>query len=468
MKSRKAPYIKISSLFLKSMVMLMFILILPTMFIISELFANSNLEFSTNTYSKLINENIQEKDRQLFLTKKAKKILLNKNIWIQIVDNSLKEVYSYNKPYQISTSYTPISFINAYKNAIKGSTVYVFETKMHGLKYSYFLGFQSNIASKYNMTFNPSKVRILMHNIIFILAIDLIMIVGFAYLYFSKKLGKPMEKIINCIIDLSKGNYNIEIEDNSIYKEIFSCLDSLKNILKENKEKKDLFDKSREKWISYISHDMKTPLSSIKGFSELLKDDNYTFSVKERKSYCNIIYEKSLYIEDLINDLNFSYKIKNCTINLNLEKINLVDFLKKIIDELLLNPKFNEKHIYFKSYSKNIIVLVDINLMRRAFSNLIVNFLIYNNKNTKIVLEIVEETNYIRIILEDNGRGMSEEEKANAFQQYFRGTNTACNPNGSGLGMAIANELINLHNGKCFIESEKGVGTTLKIILARN
>ena len=258
---------------------------------------------------------------------------------------------------------------------------------------------------------------------------------------------------------------DVEIEQNKVYEEVFLCLDNLKKALIEKKNQKENLDKIREKWVSYISHDLKTPLSSIKGFSELMRDEEYVFSDEEYRNYSSIIYDKTLYIEELINDLNFSYKIKNGNIVLKLEKVNLTELIRNLISELLLNPSFKGKNILVKSMNEDIFVMADIKLMKRALSNLIVNFLIYNEKNAKIILEILKDNNFINVVLKDNGRGMSKREVENIFNEYFRGTNTTTNPSGSGLGMAIANEVIKLHNGECLVTSKEGVGTTLKITL---
>ena len=465
MKRNSSPYIRMSSIFLKSILILMIILFLPNMFIISTVFNRYDLNFDIDKYSVLINESIEINNGQIRLTDEGMSIFKNGDLWIQFVDDSLNEVYSYNKPEEIPKEYSPIEFIDYYKNDIYDSTVFIFEKEIDNVRYSYFIGIPRSIVNKYNILFNPKAVSSVIKNIIFIIIINLIIIIAFAYLYFSKRLVRPIQEIMDYIFLLSKGEYNFQADGDILYKEIFKCLNQLRDILKENKIKKELLDESREKWISYIGHDMKTPLSAIKGFAELLKDDTYSFSKDQTKEYSNIIYDKAIYMEELINDLNFSYKIKNSNIPLKLEEINLNIFLHELVEELVLNPKFTGKKITITSNSDNIMTMLDSQLIKRAFSNLIINFLIYNDKEATIELKLLKESDCIKVIMKDNGRGMSMEEATNIFEQYYRGTNTTANPNGSGLGMAIANELINLHNGKCSVQSEVGVGTTLQIIL---
>ena len=464
MKSNGTQYVRMSSIFLKSILILMIILILPNMFILATVFNKSDLNFDIDKYSELINETIEINTGKVVLTEDGMSIFKNNNLWIQFVDDSLKEVYSYNKPAEIPKEYSPIEFIDYYKNDIYDSTVFIFEKEINTIKYSYFIGIPRSIVNKHNILFNPKAVNSVIKNIIIIIIVNLIIIIAFAYLYFSKRLVRPIQGIMDYIFLLSKGDYNFHADGDKLYKEIFKCLNELRDILKENKVKKELLDEARSKWISYIGHDMKTPLSAIKGFAELLKDDSYIFSKEQTKEYSNIIYDKAIYMEELINDLNFSYKIKNSDIPLKIEEVNLNLFLYELVGELLLNPKFSARKITITSNSDNIMMMLDRQLIKRAFSNLIINFLIYNDKEAIIELNILKESQSIKVILKDNGRGMSKEDVMNIFEQYYRGTNTTVNPNGSGLGMVIANELINLHNGKCSVQSEVGVGTTVQVV----
>lgn len=465
---KKKSYIKISSLFIKSLVILIFIVLVPIYFILAQLFSHSDLEFDINKYNKIINENIIIRNNNIELECYGKKVLLDNGIWIQFIDNTLNEVYSYNKPNNIKKSYTPLSFIDAYKNDLNKNTVFVFETNINNNEYYYFLGIPSKFVVKHNITFNPNALKIILKNFLIIIIISILIIIIFSYFYFSKKILNPMKEIIEYIFELSEGNYNISIRKSKMYTEVFDCLNKLKETLNKNKIQKENLDKSREKWISYIGHDIKTPLSSIKGFSEIIKNKEYVFTEAEYRSYSNIIYNKSLYIEELVNDLNFTYKIKNCNISLKLEEIDLLIFIKNLTNELLLNPQFEGKNIFISSPNEKILISFDNKLMKRALSNLIINFILYNNNKIKITIDMFEECEYVKIILKDNGRGINQEDLENIFELYFRGTNTKSNPSGSGLGMAIANELIKLHGGSCHIESKINIGTKLEIKLPKN
>ena len=467
MKEKNMQYIRISSIFTKSTLILLTVLFISNMYILAICFSTASLDFNMSEYENKIAAAIKYKGNSVYLSEDGKKIILEKGLWFQMVDNSLKEVYSYNKPLQVPNNYSPIEFIHSYKYDIANSTVFIYEKNVSGKKYSYFVGMPIEKVAKRYIQFNPSSVKRLIRKLILIVIINFLFIISFSYFYFSKKIGKPLQKIIDQIVIISEGNYNNNLQEKGLYKNIFKCLNQLTLSLIKNQKQKQSLDNYREKWICSISHDMKTPISSIKGFAEILKDEEYSFSGEEFKSYSSIIYDKSLYLESLISDLNFSYRLKNNAIPVNFEIFNLTNFLNNLIKELLSNPNFLKKNISFNSFSDSIIIKADEHLLKRAFSNLIVNFLIYNNSEAHISVTILEDDDSLVVCVEDNGRGIPTEELPYIFEQYYRGTNTTSNADGSGLGLAIANEIILLHNGKCGIESELGRGTTLKVIIKK-
>ncbi len=465
MKNKKFSYMKISSLFTRSVLILFTILILLNMLLIAQIF-QTNSKLNIDEYSNIINNSIHYKDDSLFLSNEGKELLLNHNLWIQIVDPSLTEVFSFNKPLDVPFSYKPIEFIHAYKYDIADSSLFVFEKELNEKKYSYFLGFPLEVITKYNVQYNPTIVTSLLNgNIITILFLNLFIIFIYSFFYFSKKIAKPVQKIMESIILISKGKYHPNAQKKSLYKEIFDCLDELAVKLERNKLEKQLLDQHREKWISYISHDMKTPLSSIKGFTELMKDKDYCFTESEIRQYSSIIYEKAVYMEEFIKDLNIIHKLKKSVIPLTIKPINLVLLIQQLIEEVLLIPKFSDKKIRYTNNSDVIYINGDAKLLKRALLNFIINSLLYSNMNPEVFIKVSVVGKNVEISIIDNGRGISSEELPFIFEQYYRGTNTNENSEGSGLGMAIAYEIIKLHKGECKIDSQMDVGTHLKIYL---
>lgn len=468
MKSKPSNYIKFTSIFTKSAILLftiVFLIDMVLMIIISKY--RPTLTQNPVQYTNSISKYIELANGKPYINKGGKEILQRQGAWLQIVDDKLTEVYDYKKPKNVPTKYSPIKFVHVYKYDTVNSTLFIGEKTFNdGRKLSYFVGFPISKIAKYNVEYNPHNIRwIIGGGILLILAINLIIILVFGYIHFARKVGKPLEKVLGHIERLSNGNYEEYEDEKGIYKYVFKNLNTLSKVLMENKIKKREMDKLRDQWIASISHDMKTPLSSIKGFAEILRDDSYEFEKDEIKEYTSIIYEKSLYIEELISDLNFSYKLRNNCVTLKRESINFNEWLKGIIYELHSTIEFKDRNISFFSDCGTINVNMDELMMKRAFTNFITNFLMYNDDKSNIQVIVSKEDNLVKIIISDNGKGIAAKDIDHIFERYYRGTNTVSNTKGSGLGMAIANDIIKLHGGFCKIESKLGEGTTLCIVL---
>ena len=281
---------------------------------------------------------------------------------------------------------------------------------------------------------------------------------------FSRSLVKPMVSVVEDIDDLKNGIYENKKNKQGIFKEVSKNINNLSIILKENEIERKEADKAKEEWIANISHDLKTPLSSIKGYAQLLNGDQYEINIDEAKRYGNAILDNSNYIQDLVNDLSLVYKLKNKVIPINFKEENLINLVQESIIDLLNNIKYSDREINFNYHDENIRLNCDKKYLKRAINNLIINSLEHNSKDTIVDVFVLKKENNINIIVEDNGQGIRKEDLKKIFNRYYKGVNTSSASNGSGLGMAIAKEVIESHNGSINIESEVGVGT--KIIIA--
>ncbi|WP_029163482.1 sensor histidine kinase [Clostridium scatologenes] len=455
----------------KFLVTLIFIIIIEffvnlLFFRFTIIYTKKNLNtLSPESFTLNFSEYINFKDNKPFLIENAKKQISNNDTWIQIIDENLKEVYSFRKPKEVPSSYKPIDLVHIHKYDIANSSVFMSEKKYNNKSFAYIIGFPFNRVAKYTLTFNPSNTQnFIGGEFIVLMAINIVIAVIASYFIFGKRMGKPLDIIINGIDTLSKGNYEISYSEYGIYKNVFTNLNNLSKTLKENKEKREEIEKMRELWISSISHDIKTPLSSIKGYSEIMKDSDYIFSNDEIVEYSEIIYSKSLYIQTLIEDLNFTYKLKNKVIPLKREKINITLLLQNIIISILNHPCYRNRTINFHFEKENIQAFVDERLFKRALSNLIFNALIHNDENVQVDISIYEKEK-ICITLRDNGKGIAKKDLDYIFEKYYRGTNTNTSIEGSGLGMAISKQIIDAHGSTIRVKSNLNKGTTICIIV---
>ncbi|NLZ54548.1 MAG: sensor histidine kinase, partial [Thermoanaerobacteraceae bacterium] len=126
--------------------------------------------------------------------------------------------------------------------------------------------------------------------------------------------------------------------------------------------------------------------------------------------------------------------------------------------DVLNNPKYGKRKISFNIGTEPIIFSFDKTLMQRAFTNLLYNSLVHNDEDTEIIINIYKREK-IYIEIEDNGKGIPEEDLGRLFERYYRGTDTGESHKGSGLGLSIAKQIIEIHGGTINVESILGVGT---------
>ncbi len=429
----------------------------------NELLVEANPEkFARNFHNYLLSDR-----DHVYVSDAGKKILDRKDSWIQVLDENGREVYNYKKPENVPEKYTPFQLVHGYKYSGgigSADTILIGEKKIADKQYSYIMGFPMNEIGKKVFIYNKDEMGFFIKNItIIVLLIDSVIALFFGYL-FSRRLTKPLGNIISGVEKLGEGDYNVYYPQKGIYRDIYDNLNSLSDTLKSNERERKKLEKMREEWIANISHDIKTPLASIKGFAEILSDNNYAFSQEEIQSYADIIHKKSNYIKELVDDLNLATRLKNKTSMLNRREVNLVKLVRETVIEILNDPRYNNRDISFISEESVLLKEVDDALIKRVINNLLYNALIHNDLNVKIEVKMIKDEN-VHIFVKDNGKGISSEAIKYIFNRYYRGTNTGESHKGSGLGMAIAKEIIAAHDGNIKINSMLGDGTEIEVIL---
>lgn len=423
------------------------------------------------TFTREFGKYIQLENNKIDLNQEGKKILEEKGIWVQVLDEDANEVYSYNTPKKLNKKYTPMELIHGYKYAgglpnSDADHILVSNKKIGDIDYTYLLGFHRGKLEKYVITYNPKDFANTVMGVIWIiLSIDIMIALMFGYI-FSRRLTKPMKDIIKGVENLEEGKYDIYYKEKGLYGSVYKKLNKLSDTLKSNEIERNKLDKSKQEWIANISHDIKTPLSSIKGYAEILSDEEYDINREEAKDYGVIINEKSEYIKELVDDLNLTMKLKSSDRVLNKKDENIVRIIKDSVIQILNDPKYSNRDVEFISNKDSIIKSVDSMLFKRVINNLVYNALIHNNDkvNIKVAVEYISEAETI-INIEDNGKGIEQKDLERIFDRYYRGTSTGEVHKGSGLGMAIAKDITVAHGFEIDLNSEVGKGTKIKIIV---
>ncbi|AOR23586.1 sensor histidine kinase [Clostridium taeniosporum] len=422
------------------------------------------LKDSPETFVRSFENYMYDNDGVLALSKEGNELLEKSGAWIQVLNDYGEEVGNINMPNGVPKKYTPFDMVNNYKYEERPYVNFMLEKTLSSGHVNIIFALPTDKVDRITVNFSMYTVLDQIKIIIIVtLIIDAIIALIFGYL-FSRKLTKPMSKLINNIDILSNGNYTLCTEEKGIYKDVFQNINELSSVLRENEIQRKELDSMREEWLANITHDIKTPLASIQGYAEIISDKDYEFSKEEIQDYTEIIYSKSKYIKELVDELNLSTRLKNNALTLNKQNINLVSLLRNIVIDILNDSRYENRNIEFNSNIDIIEKEVDVMLLKRALTNLIFNAVVHNKEDVSINVEI-KKVDKITISIKDNGNGISTEDLKHIFDRYYRGTNTGESHKGSGLGMAISKEIINNHDGEIKVNSKLGNGTEIIITL---
>lgn len=422
------------------------------------------LKNSPETFVRNFEKYMYDDNGILALSEEGYELLQESGAWIQVLNDYGEEIININSPRDVPKKYTPFDMVNNYKYEERPYINFMLEKNLSSGHVNVILALPNNNIERVTLNFSLDSVMYQSKIIIIItLIIDAIIALIFGYL-FSRKLTKPISEIITNIDILSKGNYNLYTKEKGIYKAVFENINDLSSTLRENDNQRKELESMREEWLANITHDIKTPLASIQGYAEIISDKDYEFTRDEMQEYTEIIYSKSKYIKELVDELNLSTRLKNNALSLNKQNTNLVALLRNVVIDILNDSRYENRNIEFNSNIDVIEKEVDVMLLKRALTNLIFNAVVHNNESVQIKVDI-KKIDKINISIKDNGNGINTKDLEHIFDRYYRGTNTGEAHKGSGLGMAISKEIINNHGGEIQINSKLGCGTEIFITL---
>ncbi|MBO0994390.1 sensor histidine kinase [Bacillus sp. SD088] len=289
-------------------------------------------------------------------------------------------------------------------------------------------------------------------------------------LFYGYYFARPMYGVLRRIETLSIGDYiapkqKKRFPSSRIYREVNANLESLSVILQENEKKRKEFDKLRQEWAAGVTHDLKTPLSYISGYTDMLLSEKHTWSEKERREFLQLIKEKSRHMEELISDLGIAFRMQqSLDIQKTFQEIELVELLRRVIAETANRPADKEISFEFIVNDEPVYIKGDIQLFQRAFTNLLVNAVEHNSAGTNVKVTIQKRAQ-AEVVIEDNGKGMDKYTVTHLFDRYYRGTSTEKPSEGTGLGMAIVQQIIAAYGGEISVKSVLGQGTVIVVHL---
>ena len=215
----------------------------------------------------------------------------------------------------------------------------------------------------------------------------------------------------------------------------------------------------RKDFISNISHELKTPIASIQGFTKLLADDN--LSKEEKDEYINIILEETQRLSNLSSNMLKLSKLEKQEIVTNKTEYRLDNQIRKAI--IMLDEKINSKKIKISLDSSEVSIYEDEDLIMEIWINLINNAIKYSNENGEIKIKVIEKENDVKVSIKDEGIGIPKDKQERIFEKFYQVENSRAGE-GSGLGLAIVKRIVDLIKGEIEVESKEKQGT--KIIVS--
>lgn len=298
-----------------------------------------------------------------------------------------------------------------------------------------------------------STTSVLRSQLIYITLI-IILLAIIVSVYLSKKLNKPIINITKEAKKLAKGNHELNIEESNI-KEI----DDLRIALNYASKEINKTDELRRDLLANVSHDLKTPLTMIKAYAEMIRDINKE-DEKKRKENLNIIIDETDRLNILVNDILNLSKLEANQETLELSEFDLVDLINNIIKKYNI-IKETENYKFILKMPKKAIVLGDVNKISQVIYNLINNAINYTGDDLTITIEVTEKKKSYLVNIIDTGKGIKEEELNLIWNKYYKNEkNHKRNKVGTGVGLSIVKNILDRHKFNYGVKSKKGNGTT--------
>ncbi|MGG4095715.1 ATP-binding protein [Paenibacillus lautus] len=271
----------------------------------------------------------------------------------------------------------------------------------------------------------------------------------------TEQLNVYLEEIRNGLREIAKGNFDtaIPVQSGSQLGEVAESINQMSRQLHQSILEERNAEKTKNDLITGVSHDLRTPLTSILGFLEVIEEDRYQDEV-ELRYYVNIAYEKAQNLKKLIDDL-FEYTRINNGLPLDIQKIDMAQFIRQLIEEFV--PALEKSGMECKlAAEEGLIILADGAQLVRAYENLITNAIRYGDSGKKIDIAVRSDGNQVSISFTNYGDPIPERDLPFIFDRFYRvETSRSKQTGGTGLGLAITKSIVEIQGGEIRVRSDR-------------
>ena len=353
----------------------------------------------------------------------------------------------------------------------------LFSASLYGLSHTK-LAQQAKNSSEvvYNISVGESansqtQVRLIAKDLLFTATVILVFTALSIGLWIYRSIATPLVKLKKATQNIKEGNLDfvLDVEGDDEFSELCRDFEEMRKRLKESAEEKVLLDKENKELISNISHDLKTPITAVKGYVEGIMD-GVADTPEKMDRYVKTIYNKTNEMDHLINELTFYSKIDTNRIPYTFSKLNVEDYFGDCAEEVGLELETRGIELVYANYVESgVLVIADGEQIRRVIHNIISNAIKYMDKPKGIIqIRVKDVGDFIQVEIEDNGKGIAAKDIAYIFDRFYR-TDVSRNSSkgGSGIGLSIVKKILEDHGGKVWSTSRLGIGTIMYFVLRK-
>lgn len=318
---------------------------------------------------------------------------------------------------------------------------------------------------------SQTQVRLIAKDLLFTATVILVFTALSIGLWIYRSIATPLVKLKKATQNIKEGNLDfvLDVEGDDEFSELCRDFEEMRKRLKESAEEKVLLDKENKELISNISHDLKTPITAVKGYVEGIMD-GVADTPEKMDRYVKTIYNKTNEMDHLINELTFYSKIDTNRIPYTFSKLNVEDYFGDCAEEVGLELETRGIELVYANYVESgVLVIADGEQIRRVIHNIISNAIKYMDKPKGIIqIRVKDVGDFIQVEIEDNGKGIAAKDIAYIFDRFYR-TDVSRNSSkgGSGIGLSIVKKIMEDHGGKVWATSREGIGTIMYFVLRK-
>ena len=315
------------------------------------------------------------------------------------------------------------------------------------------------------------EVKSFVTNMILAVVFILALTAGILILWIYRGVAIPLGRMKIATQNIKDGNldFELEVETDDEIGQLCRDFEEMRKRLRESTTEKNEYDKRSKELISNISHDLKTPITAIKGYVEGIMD-GVADTPEKMDRYIRTIYNKANDMDMLINELTLYSKIDSNRIPYNFSTILVNDYFDDCAEDLKIDIEARGiRFDYFNYVGKDIKIIADAEQLKRVINNIVSNSVKYMDKPQRtLCLRVKDVGDFVQVEIEDNGKGIGAKELPNIFERFYR-TDASRNSatGGSGIGLSIVKKIIEEHGGKIWASSKEGTGTVMQFVIRK-